>query len=352
MAAPEAAALRRNDYSLSEDQRAVRDAFADFFGRECPTSRVRAAEPGGFDETLWHELARTDAITMGVAAELGGADASLVDLALVAEQYGHHLAPAPLIEAAVALRLLAASSPDSAVHWVADASRGGAPPTLALQRGPSRQLIPGGAVATGVIALRADELVLITADKPPPFADNQGRAPLAWWDLSHDGDGVTVLARGQPAHRLYSNAVREWKLLTAAALVGLSAAALQLALAFVQDRRAFGTPIGAFQAVSHPLADVHTAVVGARYLTWKAAWFAENEPAARPDLIPMAFVHASRSATKATTVGVHTQGGFGFTQESDMQLFFRRAKGWSVVAGDPRSELSAISLQSYPTVDP
>jgi hypothetical protein len=44
--------LRYADYSLSSDQEAVRDAFRAFFTNECPTERVRAAEPLGYDEKL------------------------------------------------------------------------------------------------------------------------------------------------------------------------------------------------------------------------------------------------------------------------------------------------------------
>lgn len=106
--------LRRNDYSLSADQRDVETVFADFFARECPSSRVRGAEPLGHDDKLWRSLAQTGAVTMGVPETLGGGGASVLDLVLVAGASGRHLAPVPLIEAAVALRLLAAAAPGAA----------------------------------------------------------------------------------------------------------------------------------------------------------------------------------------------------------------------------------------------
>jgi alkylation response protein AidB-like acyl-CoA dehydrogenase len=110
---------------------------------------------------------------------------------------------------------------------------------------------------------------------------------------------------------------------------------------------AFGVPIATFQAVSHPLVDVAMAVTGTRRLVWKAAWFADREPSEAQDLIPMAYLHAVETGTRAPTVGVHVQGGLGFTVESDMHLFFRRAKGWSLVAGDPAHELDAIAAVRY-----
>jgi alkylation response protein AidB-like acyl-CoA dehydrogenase len=57
----------------------------------------------------------------------------------------------------------------------------------------------------------------------------------------------------------------------------------------------------------------------------------------------MAFVHAAEAAERAGSVGVHTQGGFGFTLESDEQLFYRRAKGWALLGGDRRSELQRVA---------
>jgi alkylation response protein AidB-like acyl-CoA dehydrogenase len=105
--------------------------------------------------------------------------------------------------------------------------------------------------------------------------------------------------------------------------------------------------IASFQAVSHPLVDVAMAVTGTRRLVWKAAWFADNEPGQAHGLIPMAYLTAVETGTKAPTVGVHVQGGLGFTVESDMHLFFRRAKGWTLVAGDPAHELVAIAAGRY-----
>jgi alkylation response protein AidB-like acyl-CoA dehydrogenase len=91
------------------------------------------------------------------------------------------------------------------------------------------------------------------------------------------------------------------------------------------------------------LADVAIAIQGARRLVWKAAWLADHEPELAPAEIEMAYLYACRTAQLAAAKGIHAQGGFGFTLESDMQLFFRRAKSNALVAGDPRAGLARIA---------
>ena len=95
------------DLGLSDEQRALVDSFAALLSKWSSTEQVRAAEPGGFDDALWRTLLETGALTMGVAEDKGGWGASLLDLALVAEQLGRAAASAPVIEAQVAARLLA-----------------------------------------------------------------------------------------------------------------------------------------------------------------------------------------------------------------------------------------------------
>jgi alkylation response protein AidB-like acyl-CoA dehydrogenase len=340
--------LRRADFSLNEEQEAVRAAFRTAFERSCPIEGVEAAataDPPGYDEKVWRQLLDMRIAAMGVPEAAGGDGAGLTELVLVAEQQGAFLAPVPLVEAVVSARLLAACGDD----WLGDAVDGKrlAPVALHPYQGGRAQLVPAGAIADGVIALSGDELILVARDEPPRAVANHGSTPLAPWLLDgRDGDR-RVLATGPDAARLHVRAVAEWKLLTAAALVGLADAALRRAVEFASSRVAFGVPIATFQAVSHPLVDVAMAVTGTRRLVWRAAWFADNEPDEARDLIPMAYLHAVETGMVGPTVGVHVQGGLGFTVESDMHLFFRRAKGWTLVSGDPAHELETIAAVRY-----
>lgn len=196
---------------------------------------------------------------------------------------------------------------------------------------PQRALVPAGAVAQSVI-LRDGEKVVVVTGAPLESAVNLACAPWGWWDLR---GGMPI---GDAA--AFSDAERDWRLLTAAALVGLGQAAVGIGVQYANERSAFGTTIGAFQAIAHPLVDAAAAVEGARRLTWRAAWFADNEPESIGALAISALLSAATAAEKAAATAIHTQGGFGLTLESDAQLFYRRAKGWAAPAGDRRALLT------------
>jgi alkylation response protein AidB-like acyl-CoA dehydrogenase len=265
-----------------------------------------------------------------------GLEAGLRDLALVAESAGRHLAPVPLVESLVATRLLGAH--DAVVAGVDDATLA----TIALQ--PGGRLVPAGAVADVVVALDGEELVAVRSRPPGGAPANLGSAPVADRDL--DAGARTVLARGDDAQQRFTRALDEWRVLTAAALVGLAQGALDVGVAYAKERRQFGVPIGSFQAVQHRLADVATAVDGARLVTYEAARSAE------PVLTSMAFVFAAEAAEEAAAASLHVHGGYGFTLEYDVQLFFRRAKAWALAAGDPRRERLRIADLGFVRAEP
>jgi alkylation response protein AidB-like acyl-CoA dehydrogenase len=333
--------LRRQDFSLDEDQQALRESFADFFAKQSPANVVRAAEPRGFDEAVWRRLVGMGVPSMSLPEASGGDDATLVDLALVAEELGRAVAPVPLIGHVVATRLLARAGAPG--HVLAPAAQGDRVFAIAPApvRDGHRQLVPDAAVAADVLALSEDGLALYSAPAPTPLVPNQGSTPLGWW-APGAGHTRVLLAEGSEARALHRDALAEWRLLTAAALVGLTEAALGLAVEFAKTRRTMGVPIGTLQGVAFPLADVAIAISGARQLVWKAAWLTEHEPGTRPELPLMAFDYAVRTATHGTTTAAHMQGGLGFTVEADASLYFLRAKGWSLLVGDPGENLKDI----------
>ncbi|MBM3658448.1 MAG: acyl-CoA dehydrogenase, partial [Actinobacteria bacterium] len=189
-------------------------------------------------------------------------------------------------------------------------------------------------VAHAVVVLDGADLVVVEQVPPGPARPALGGVAAAPVDLRTPGR--RVLAIGPDALDAHGRLVAEWRVLTAAALVGVAVGALDLGVEYAKARHQFGKPIGSFQAIAHPLADVATAVDGARLLTREAAWAAAEEPERLGALAAMAFVFAAETAQRAAAVALHTHGGYGFMLEYDVQLHYTRAKAWALLGGDPR----------------
>jgi alkylation response protein AidB-like acyl-CoA dehydrogenase len=159
---------------------------------------------------------------------------------------------------------------------------------------------------------------------------NLGAAPLADLAIADAAE----LAVGSPALEAFEVALDEWLVLTAAAVVGHGAAALEIACEYAVERRAFGKPIGAFQGVAHPLADDATNLDGARLLVHKAAWALDTGHRRGRELAAMAFAFAPTAVESATYDAIHVHGGYGFMLEYDVQLHYRRARAWARTWGD------------------
>ncbi|MFI5717750.1 acyl-CoA dehydrogenase family protein [Nocardia sp. NPDC051750] len=327
--------LRRQDYSLSEDQTELQAVYAKFFKARCPIDTVRAAEATGFDKSLWEQLCATGATAMALPESAGGDGAGLVELALVAEELGRAIAPVPWIEHSTAARLLArldALPGENSGDIAAGRRIVALDPNPAPRPGP--RLIPAGAVADEIVLRDGDEIVRLAFESRPTRVENIGRLPMAWVDPA--GAGVrSALASGPDAVAEYGRALDEWRVLTAAALIGLLDETLRIAAEFATTRHTLGVPIGSLQGISHPLADIAVVVHGGRNLARRAAWFQEYEPQAQPELPAAAFVFVTGEAPKAATMAVQTQGGLGVSAESAASAYLVRARGWSLAGGDP-----------------
>jgi alkylation response protein AidB-like acyl-CoA dehydrogenase len=119
--------------------------------------------------------------------------------------------------------------------------------------------------------------------------------------------------------------LREGLVLLAAQAIGGARHALEITTQYAKDREQFDKPLGAFQSISHYLADASTSIEGGTVLAYEAAWsLAEGKDIAQ--LAPMAKMWACQVFRDTTAMGEQVFGGVGFTLEYDIQLYFRRAK--------------------------
>lgn len=336
------------DLGLTGEQRQLVDSFAALFARESTSDRVRAAEPVGFDAKLWKALLDIGTVQMAVDEAAGGWGASELELALIAEQFGRAVASAPVVEAQVAARLLAESG-EAGAGLLSTVLAGERLIAFAPRAGHGRRvgLVPAGAVADDAIVMAEGRLLAVPIGKNRTTVANLASMPLA--DITIVDESV-VLAEGMRARNLFSGALDLWLALTAVALAGAARKAVEIGVDYAKQRHAFGTAIGTFQAVSHPLADSATAADGARLLGLKAACAFTDEPDRVRELAAMAFGFAYETARDATRRSLHIHGGYGFGMEGDIQLYYRRVRGWAMVFGDPACALDRVADARYGAV--
>lgn len=322
----------------SEDEELVA-AFDVLLAKKSTSAQVRDAEPLGFDSALWSALVAMGAPTLA---------ADLRQLVGIAELAGRYLLSAPLIEALTSTRLLAhcaAQGSPAAAELLARAE-GGTIVSLVPQPVPAPgtcRLVPAGAVAEVVLALVGDALVATESPATGVATANLGSQPLADREV---GTGE-VLATGEVARQIFAAAQRDWQLLTAAQLVGVAARALEIGVDYVKTREIFGQPVGAFQTVAHRLAD-HVAVVdGARLLVLEAAWASDENRPENLALTKASFCFAAENALAVASDSLHYHGGYGFSLEYDIQLYYRRARAYPLVWGSVRQEYQALATALY-----
>jgi alkylation response protein AidB-like acyl-CoA dehydrogenase len=339
------------ELSPSPEQQELVSSFSDLLAKHSSPERVRVAEPLGYDPDLWQSLLEIGAVQMAVPEQRGGWGADMVDLALVAECLGAAVAPAPVVEVQSAARLLASAGGESARDALNALLLGERIITMAVRPSVAGRatLVPGGAVAEQAIVLAEDRQLLLVDlhDDNRQRVDNLASAPLA--DVKFDSSSASEIASGAGAVSMFESAVDEWLSLTAAALVGIASAAHRVACEYARERKAWDLPIGSYQAVAHPLADDATHIDGARLLAYRAAWeLASRRPRGR-ELASMAFAFSAETARKATYDALHFHGGYGFMLEYDAQLYFRRARGWSRVWGEPNEAYRRAGNARYVT---
>ena len=326
---------------MSADQEAIQDVFSSFFAAQTGPESVRNSMPLGFDPKAWERLSETGAPGMGVSLPAGGG-ASLSDLVIVAEEAGAQIAPLPIIDHVVASRILEKLNALESEILTGNLIAG-----LVLrpvENGIAKS-VPTGSIANRLIALDEDKLLLINDEPPNKSLPNHGDLPIA-----HRGiNSATVISEGTEATEVFERGLNEWKTLISAFLVGITRSSIEMTVDYVKERHQFGKPIGSFQSIQHGLADLPGLYDGARLLVNKAAWagdreitgeinLTDNEISDFATLSSMSLIFAGETSLQATDRGLHYHGGYGFSEEYDIQLFYRRARAWSQILNSPSDE--------------
>jgi butyryl-CoA dehydrogenase len=183
----------------------------------------------------------------------------------------------------------------------------------------------------GFLVPRTEEKLGLRASDTAEFVFEDCRVPVEN-RLGDEGQGFKIAMSSLDGGRIG----------IAAQAVGLAVGAYERALAYARERKSFGLPIGQHQMVQWMLADMITAIEGARLLVWQAA---SLKDAGRPfsTQSAMAKLFAAEMAMKVTTDAVQIHGGYGFIREYEVERFFRDAKITQIYEGTSQIQKLVIA---------
>jgi hypothetical protein len=141
-----------------------------------------------------------------------------------------------------------------------------------------------------------------------------------------------LIGREGEGFKVAMTALDSGRITVAATSVGLAQAAFDHALRYAAERHAFGQAIGEFQGIQFMLADMATAIEGARCLTRKAAYLRDRGLPFNA-VASMAKLSATDTAMKVSTDAVQIFGGYGTSEDYPVQALFREAKIGQIVEG-------------------
>jgi alkylation response protein AidB-like acyl-CoA dehydrogenase len=340
------------DLKLSEEQGMLRDAVRSLCDRLATTEIIRSLEGDakGYTDELWNELVRMDLVGLLVDGW------HPVEVGVVCEELGRALAPSPYIETSVfGAALLGRADHTVSVAWHeperSDTEAGIAVAFDGATVTGEKILVP---FATSVdellvLARTRDDVVVVSVEPATATAELEGTlASDARYRVIFDKSPGTVVATGWDA---FERAATPTLVAIAAYAVGAATRAHEMSVEYANERIQFDKPIGSYQAMAHPLADLRTEIDGARTLVHQAAWaLAEQRDASA--LSRMAKYYACDVFRRTAKFGHQVFGGIGFTLDIDIQLFMRRAKQLEVTWFGPRTLEEAIAAAELDSAEP
>jgi alkylation response protein AidB-like acyl-CoA dehydrogenase len=351
------------DLDFSEEQEMLRETVRNVCEKYAPIEVVRKYEddPVGFPADLWSQLGALGLLGLTLPEQYGGSGMSMLDAAVVYEEFGRSLAPTPhfvscIVSAGAILGAGSAAQKDALLPRIASGELILTPAWLEPQNGYGANGIQMRAVADGdafvLDGVKRHALFASSAHQfVVPVRTGDGERDVSLLLVDRESPGLTLTQQMTlasdtqyrldfakvrvPAANLIGAVNSGWAtwdavmhdaiILAAAQAMGGAERALEMTVKYSLDREQFGKPLGAFQALSHYMADASTTVDGGKTLVYEAAWARANDkPIAR--LAPMAKLFACQTYRDVTAMAEQIHGGMGFTIEYDIQLYFRRAK--------------------------
>ncbi len=373
------------DFALSEEQEMLKKSARDFLSIECPKKVVREIEASdlGYSPELWKKMASLGWIGLALPEEYGGAGLSLLDMAVLFEEFGRAAMTEPMFSSVVlgALPILAWGTEEQKKAFLPKVAAGELFLTLAMAE-PKVNEDPSF-IATRAMTkddgflihgtklfvpyAHITDYLLVVARTKGVAGDKKGITILIV-DRKAQGINITPLAtiaadkqfevqfdkvfvssknilgslhNGLP---LVRETLKKATAIQCAEMVGMAQQEMEMTAEHTKNRVQFDRPLGTFQAVQHRLADMFIDVNGARWTTYQAVWrLSEGLPADREVAIAKAFANIACQRVAFSAQQLH--GGLGVDKDYDLHFYFRRAKAFALTLGSTPFHLKTLEAE-------
>jgi alkylation response protein AidB-like acyl-CoA dehydrogenase len=261
-----------------------------------------------------------------------------VELAILAEELGATLAPVPFLGSVLAATLIEHAGSDAQrERWLPGLASGEIVGAVGRASDGTAGLVISAPEAQVIVLIEDDTATVVAAEDAEIEA-------LEAIDPTRSAGRVTVpVGAGEALEGDVRSAIDRALIVIAAELVGVAQSALDMTTEYVKERKQFGTPVGAYQAVSHRCAQMLLDTERARVLTSFASWAADAEPERLAEGAAMAKAAASSGAKEVTNAAIQMHGGIGFTWEADVHWLYKRAQLDTAMLGGARRHREALA---------
>jgi len=356
------------NFGFTEEQTLLREQLRRFFDKQCPITETRKIMEvrEGFSRELWQEMAKLGWLSLIVPEENDGLGLGWIELLVMLEESGRTLFPSPIISHMLAITAIVEAGSaaqkqkylpamaegkligsvalfDEANHYTADA--------ILLEGKENGNLVLNGkkhfvndaqAADLFVVAYKGSNknLAFAIVEKASEglsisangcFDKTKREATLKFDNVKVANDNILATS---DALTLLNYLLDCGAVAVTAETIGVAEAAHKITVNYANERTQFGSVIGRYQGVKHPLADMFVDIESFKSLCYFAAWCVANDRKQLPRYSSMAKAYASEIMPKLGVDCIKLHGAIGYTAEYDIQLFNKRANWMRPAFGD------------------
>ena len=370
---------------LNEDEVMMRDMAQGYFAEKAPVKALRTLrdtkDETGFDRGLWADMAAQGFAGIVVPEEHGGVDMGYLAAGLVAEQMGRNLTASPFFSTSIlAATALKHGSDDQKSTWLPKIAAGETVIALALDegakhnpRGTSTTAVPSGngfklngakaMVVDGhvadvmIVAARTsgdegdtDGISLFLVDpksngvstERTVMVDSRNAARIDLDDVEVSGDALLGTLDG--GMDVLESVMAAGRGIASAELLGAGSQAFEETVAYIKERKQFGTIIGEFQALQHRSSHLYSELEIARSAVVGSLTALDEGDENASKYCAMAKAKVGSVAKLASQEGVQMYGGVGMTDEYDIGLFMKRIRVLQELLGDAHYHMNKFAV--------